>query len=41
VGVAESPAVGKDIFSHAPASRGAQDYEKLLEELLVSGFLEV
>ena len=41
VAVAESPAVGKDIFSHAPESRGAQDYGKLLEELLASRFLEV
>jgi chromosome partitioning protein len=41
VAVAESPAVGKDVFSHAPESRGAQDYEKLLEELLASRFWEV
>jgi chromosome partitioning protein len=40
VGIAESPALGKDIFSHAPDSRGAQDYESLLQELLSSGFLE-
>ena len=40
VSVAESPAVGKDIFSHAPDSRGARDYAGLLEELLASGFLE-
>jgi chromosome partitioning protein len=40
VGVAESPALGKDVFAHAPNSRGAQDYETLLEELLSSGFLE-
>lgn len=40
VSVAESPALGKDIFSHAPDSRGAQDYADLLEELLTSGFLE-
>lgn len=39
VSVAESPALGKDIFSHAPESRGAQDYASLLEELLSSGFL--
>src|SRR5258706_6137493 len=26
VSIAESPALGKDIFSHAPDSRGAQDY---------------
>lgn len=41
VAVAESPAVGKDIFAHAPQSRGAADYEALLEELLNSGFLTV
>jgi len=40
VSIAESPALGKDIFSHAPNSRGAQDYADLLEELLSSGFLE-
>src|SRR6266481_751986 len=41
VSIAESPALGKDVFSHAPASRGAQDYASLLEELLTSGFLEI
>lgn len=41
VALAESPAKGRDIFSHAPRSRGAQDYERLLEELLSSGFWEV
>ena len=41
VGIAESPALGKDIFAHAPDSRGAQDYESLLEELLSSGFLDI
>jgi chromosome partitioning protein len=40
VSIAESPALRKDIFSHAPNSRGAQDYADLLEELLSSGFLE-
>jgi chromosome partitioning protein len=40
VGIAESPALGKDVFAHAPNSRGAQDYEALLEELLTTGFLE-
>src|SRR6266851_4835335 len=40
VSLAESPMLGKDIFSHAPDSRGAQDYSGLLEELLSSGFLE-
>ena len=41
VGLAESPAQRRDIFSHAPQSRGAKDYEQLLEELLSSGFWEV
>ena len=41
VGLAESPALRRDIFSHAPQSRGAKDYEQLLEELLGSGFWEV
>ena len=40
VGLAESPAQGKDIFTHAPDSKGAKDYEALLEELLTTGFLE-
>ena len=40
VSIAESPALGKDIFAHAPNSRGARDYANLLEELLSSGFLE-
>ena len=41
VGLAESPALGRDIFSHAPQSRGAKDFERLLEELLSTGFWEV
>jgi len=41
VSLAESPAQGLDIFSHAPQSRGARDYEQLLEELLSSGFWKV
>jgi chromosome partitioning protein len=41
VGLAESPALGRDIFSHAPQSRGAKEYERLLEELLSTGFWEV
>jgi chromosome partitioning protein len=40
VGITESPAHGKDVFSHAPNSRGAQDYDALLQELLTTGFLE-
>ena len=40
VSVAESPAVKRDVFAHAPESRGAQDYENLLLELIASGFVE-
>lgn len=39
VSLAESPSHGCDIFKHAPASRGAQDYQTLLDELETSGFL--
>ena len=41
VALAESPYHRRDIFAHDPKSRGARDYEELLEELLASGFLEV
>ena len=41
VGLAESPYHRKDIFAHDARSRGARDYEQLLEELLATGFLEV
>ena len=40
VKLAESPAVGLDVFRHAPGSRGAQDYEFLYGELLGAGFLQ-
>jgi chromosome partitioning protein len=40
VSVAESPASNMDVFTHAPNSRGAQDYEALLEELIECGFIE-
>jgi chromosome partitioning protein len=40
VSVAESPAVKKDVFAHAPESRGAQDYGALLDELVACGFIE-
>jgi chromosome partitioning protein len=40
VSLAESPALNQDVFSHAPGSRGAQDYGALLEELLGDGFIE-
>jgi len=39
VSLAESPALHKTIFEHAPHSRGAQDYEALLDELMADGFI--
>lgn len=39
VAIAEAPALGRDVFSHAPASRGAQDYLALMDELLAAGVL--
>ena len=40
VKLAESPAVGLDIFRHAPGSRGAHDYAALYEELLGAGLVK-
>jgi chromosome partitioning protein len=40
VALAESPASRKDVFAHAPESRGAQDYDALVEELIATGFIE-
>ncbi len=40
VSLAESPALNKTVFEHAPESRGAQDYDDLLKELLADGFIE-
>lgn len=40
VSLAESPALNKTVFEHAPASRGAQDYDALLDELLADGFIK-
>ncbi len=40
VSLAEAPFSGKDVFSHSPNSRGAQDYQALYEELKVTGFLQ-
>lgn len=40
VGLASSPVVGKDIFTYAPRSPGANDYRDLLLELRRSGFFE-
>ncbi len=39
VSIAESPFNDRDVFAHAPASRGAADYAALFEELEASGFL--
>lgn len=38
VSLAESPAYNKTVYQHSPNSRGAQDYEALLDELLAAGF---
>lgn len=40
VSLAESPAFNKTVFEHAPNSRGAHDYDELLEELLAGGVIE-
>ena len=40
VKLAESPAVGLDIFRHAPDSRGARDYAALYDELMGAGLME-
>jgi chromosome partitioning protein len=37
--LAESPAEGLDVFRHAPQSRGAQDYQLLVDELVGAGFI--
>lgn len=39
VAIAESPAVNRDIFTHATSSRGAQDYLDLFDELRAAGLL--
>jgi chromosome partitioning protein len=41
VSVAESPFVNRDVFVHAPGSRGAADYRALFEELAAAGFFGV
>lgn len=38
VSLAESPATNRDVFEHAPGSRGARDYTELLAELVAAGF---
>lgn len=40
VSLAESPALNKTIFQHAPSSRGAHDYDALLAELLSDKIIE-
>lgn len=40
VSLAESPALNKTVFQHAPNSRGANDYNELLAELLSDGVIE-
>ena len=40
VSLVESPSLNKTIFEHAPKSRGAHDYDALLDELLADGFIE-
>jgi len=40
VSLAESPASNEAVFAHAPGSRGAQDYDALLDELIDTGFLQ-
>jgi chromosome partitioning protein len=39
VSIAESPFSDRDVFAHAPSSRGAADYAALFEELEATGFL--
>lgn len=39
VSLAESPLFGKTVFEHAPGSRGAKDYEALMNELIADGFI--
>ena len=40
VSLAESPAYNQSVFDYAPQSRGAHDYEELLDELLADRFIE-
>jgi chromosome partitioning protein len=39
VSLAESPAQRLDVFRHAPQSRGARDYQALVEELVGAGLV--
>lgn len=40
VSLAESPLMSKTVFEHAPNSRGAKDYDALLNELIADGFIQ-
>jgi chromosome partitioning protein len=40
VSLAESPYNEKDVFAHAPGSKGAKDYQALYDELKTTGFLQ-
>jgi len=40
VSLAESPAHGRDVFTFAPHSQGAKDYNALVEELMADGFFD-
>ncbi|MES2535480.1 MAG: ParA family protein [Pseudomonadota bacterium] len=40
VSLAESPAYNQTVFEYAPTSRGAREYDELLDELLADGFIE-
>ena len=39
VSLAESPSRQLDVFRHAPQSRGARDYQALVEELVSAGLV--
>jgi chromosome partitioning protein len=40
VSIAEAPFSERDVFAHAPASKGAHDYQSLYDELERTGFLQ-
>jgi chromosome partitioning protein len=40
VALAESPASRRDVFAHAPESKGAADYDALIDELIAADFIE-
>ncbi len=39
VAIATSPALGQDVFSYSPESKGAEDYQALYQELQADGLL--